>query len=116
MQESLPEGQYHWSSQNSFLISCLKNKGSTVRHKPGRLFERNDFPSLYFKDNDFISHNKFGEGHFIVFPIYMYCHLKFVQQNYDSKVKTLPRCFTVSLSWSKRRFNYYVIIILFNNC
>ena len=89
-----------------FLFTFLfKNKGSTVRNKLGRLFERNDFPSPYFKDSDFISHNKFGEGHFIVFPIYMYCHHKFDQQNYDSKGKTFPRCFTetVSLKLVKKR-------------
>ena len=44
-----------------FVFNFLfKNKGSTVRHKPDFLFERNDFPSPYLKDSNFISHNKFG--------------------------------------------------------
>ena len=80
-----------------FVFDFLFKIKDLLSDKPGRLFERNDFPSLYFKDSDFISHNKFG-GHFIVFPIYMYCHLKFTQQNYYSKGKTLPRCFTETLS------------------
>ena len=39
--------------------------------------------------------HKFGEEHTVVFPIYMYSHLKF---NYDSHGQALPRGFTENLT------------------
>ena len=84
IKESLPDEQYHWSSLNTSSNYLFKNKGSTVRNKPGCLFQRTDFATPYFRDDDFMTYNKFGEGHTVVFPIYMYSHLKFTRQNYDS--------------------------------
>ena len=75
----------------------FKDKGRPVKNKPGCFFSRLDFPSSYFSDGHFTSYNKFGEGHSIVFPMYMYSYVKFSAQNYDSDNKPLPRDFSETL-------------------
>ena len=73
------------------------DKGRPIRNKPGRSFNRDDVPSSYFSDDHFTLYNKFGEGHSTVFPIYMYSHIRFSAQCYDSERNPIPRDFTETL-------------------
>lgn len=45
----------------------------------------------------FSYYTKDGNGCFVSFPIYMYSHVKFSQQCFDSDGKKLPRSFTETL-------------------
>ena len=56
----------------------LMYKGRPVKNTPGRLFNRDDFPSSYFSDDHFTLYIKFGEGHLTVFPIIIYVQNKVV--------------------------------------
>lgn len=75
----------------------FNNKGSPVRRKPGRLYERSDFSLTYFCDSTFAVYNKHKEGVAVVFPVYMYSHVKFSKHHYDSSGQPLPRSFTETL-------------------
>lgn len=66
----------------------FKNKGRNVKHKPGKMYSKSDFPS-YFDENFFQYYNKFGEGCFIVFPIYMYSCVRFTPKSYNSDKRPL---------------------------
>lgn len=75
----------------------FKDKGTNVQGKPGKLYERSDFLCHYFTDSHFSYYTKDGNGCFVSFPIYMYSHVKFSQQCFDSDGKKLPRSFTETL-------------------
>lgn len=75
----------------------FKDKGKKVKNKPGRLYERDDFSSLYFNDDNFTYYNKHDEGCFVCFPIYMHSYVKFSLQSYDHQKKPRPRNFTETI-------------------
>ena len=56
----------------------FNNCGSSVRRRPGKLFNRSDFNSVYFCDSNFVFCNDSKEGFCVDFPIYMYSSVKFV--------------------------------------
>lgn len=60
-------------------IYLFKNSGTCVSHKPGKSFVRSDFCDEFFCDSDFVFVNECGEGVRVVFPIYMYSHVKCVK-------------------------------------
>ena len=49
----------------------FKDKGSPVKSKPGRYFDRRDFFTDYFEESFFDYYNKLGEGCYIVFRKYI---------------------------------------------
>ena len=59
--------------------SLFKNCGSKVCRRPGKFFNRCDFSNIYFSDNDFTYSNEHNECVSVLFPIYMYSHLKFIK-------------------------------------
>ncbi len=52
---------------------------SAVCRKRGRMYERTDFNSNSFSNNDFVFCNKFNECVCIDFPVYMYSYVKFTR-------------------------------------
>ena len=79
----------------NFLFS---GKGMTVRSKPGRLYERNDFMAPYFNDDHFKHYNKYREGYFIAFPVYMYSFVKMSPRSCRDDGTPAKRGFTETLS------------------
>ena len=76
----------------------FQNKGAFAKGKPGKLYERGDFPLEFFNELHFSCYNKDGDGCFVTFPIYMYSHIKFCHQSFDSDGRKLNRSFTETLS------------------
>ena len=74
------------------------NKGSTVPRRPEKLYDRADFISPYFVDDNFVHYNKHGEGFKVVFPIRMHSYIRFSSQSYDHKHNPLPRTFNEVIS------------------
>ena len=73
-------------------------KGNKVAKKPGRLYSKADFlSSSYFTEETFSSYNKFGEGCFVYFPVYMHSFIKFSSPSYDNHNNLCPRNFTETL-------------------
>ena len=66
--------------------------------KPGRLYQRNDFVELYFNDEHFQYFNKYGEGCFVSFPMYMRSFVKFSPLTYKNDGTLHCRTFTELLS------------------
>ena len=62
----------------------FQSKGSAVVKKPGRLYQRNDIVELYFNDEHFQYFNKYGEGCFVLFPMYMRSFVKFSPLTYKN--------------------------------
>ncbi|XP_019860861.1 PREDICTED: uncharacterized protein LOC109589178 [Amphimedon queenslandica] len=75
----------------------FQQRGKKVKNKPGRLYERSDFSSQYFSDDNFSYFNKEGEGCFVLFPIYMYSFVQFSHPHYDSAKNLCKRNFTETL-------------------
>ena len=73
------------------------NKGTVVSHKPGKLYDRNDFNESYFTTDTFTLYNKHHEGFSVKFPIYMYSFVSFSVQFFDSTHNPLPRTYTETL-------------------
>ena len=59
--------------------SLFSNCGTRVCRKRGRIYERTDFNSNIFSNNDFVFCNKFNECVCIDFPVYMYSYVKFIR-------------------------------------
>lgn len=76
----------------------FQNKGAFAKGKPGKLYERGDFPLEFFNELHFSCYNKDGDGCFVTFPIYIYSHIKFCHQSFDSDGRKLNRSFTETLS------------------
>ncbi len=57
----------------------FKNCGTVVSRKRGKLYNRCDFDDRFFSFNNFVFRNSNDEGVCVVFPIYMYSHVKFVK-------------------------------------
>lgn len=55
------------------------SSGVRVPRKPGKMFCRSDFSDLYFSDDDFVFHSNSRESVRVVFPVYMYSHVKNVK-------------------------------------
>ncbi|XP_019858046.1 PREDICTED: uncharacterized protein LOC105314460 [Amphimedon queenslandica] len=76
----------------------FNNKGNHTSNRPGCLYQRCDFSAEYFCNGHFEYYNKFGEGCFVSFPIYMYSFVKFSQKKYNSSGECLNSCtFTETL-------------------
>ena len=75
----------------------FQQRGKKVKNKPGRLYERSDFPSQYFSDGSFKHFNKEGEECFVLFPIYMYSFVQFSHPHYDIAKNPRKRNFTETL-------------------
>lgn len=82
----------------------FKDKGSKVKNKPGKLYERCDFSSMFFSSTYFENYNKHGECCVVSFPIYMYSTVKFQSRGYDKDGQALKRSFSeiISLKIVKR--------------
>uniref|UniRef100_A0A1X7UEC6 Uncharacterized protein n=1 Tax=Amphimedon queenslandica TaxID=400682 RepID=A0A1X7UEC6_AMPQE len=76
----------------------FQDKGSLVKGTPGKLYEGGDFTSEFFNKLHFSSYNKDGDGCFVTFPKYMYSHIKFSHQSFDSDGRKLNHSFTEALS------------------
>lgn len=62
----------------TFLIFCLVIvEVLYLVYRP--VYVRNDFCNSLFSDSDFMFKNKFDEVVRVVFPVYMYSHVKFVK-------------------------------------
>ena len=57
----------------------FSNYGTCVCRKRGRMYERIDFNSNFFSNNNFVFCNKFNECVCIDFPVYMYSCVKFTR-------------------------------------
>ena len=69
--------------------------GMTVRNKPGRLYERNDFMAPYFNHDHFKHYHKYREGYFSCI------HVRFVKMSpwsYRDDGTPAKRGFTETLS------------------
>ena len=78
----------------------FSNCGVNVSRRPGKFYNRSDFCDDFFLDDDFVYCNKFGESVRVVFPVYMYSHVKFVKLSNDR----LCFCEIVSVNLIKERF------------
>lgn len=75
----------------------FNGKGISVVRKPGKLYSRPDFDSLYFSFDAFTYYNKHGEGVSVKFPIYMYNYVRFSLKSYSSTQTQRPQTFTETL-------------------
>ena len=57
----------------------FKDLGKSVCRRPGKNFELVDFNDKYFCRDDFVYCNLYSESVRVVFPIYMYSHVKFIK-------------------------------------
>ena len=74
--------------RNIFNFLFKESKGKKAKNKPGKLYERNDFPPHYFSDSAFTYYNKDGEGCFVLFPVYMHSKIKYGPLHYDINGRT----------------------------
>uniref|UniRef100_A0A1X7U9T0 Uncharacterized protein n=1 Tax=Amphimedon queenslandica TaxID=400682 RepID=A0A1X7U9T0_AMPQE len=75
----------------------FQDKGTFVKGKPGKLYERGDFPLEFFNELHFSCYNKDGDGCFVTFPRHMYSHIKVCHQSFDFDDRKLNCSFTETL-------------------
>ena len=70
-----------------------------VFRRPGKFFDRCDFNNKYFCDDDFTHCNEYNECVSVLFPVYMYSHVKFIKLTNTRK----DFCEYISLRLMKKR-------------
>lgn len=76
----------------------FNGRGESVFRRPGRNFSRDDFCNTYFSDDNFVYCYAHGESVYVVFPLYIYSHVKFVKLS-----STKDFCETVYIKLFKKR-------------
>ena len=57
----------------------FKDSGSSVSRRPGRFYQRNDFCSEFFCDDNFSFVNNHNQCVRVCFPVYMYSCVKIIK-------------------------------------